>query len=92
MARTMSYQQQYCAKCTTTCQPQAIRELTPHLERMLPHEIDLVLSEAYAGKLIGQTLKDSSDSRQQKARSFLQVVTDRVTTQIRNNANAKSST
>ena len=70
----------YCSKCTTKCQPSAIRQLNTDLVGLLQYEIDVVLSNAYSTNLIGKQVKNTSKTDTEKATLLLNVITERTKT------------
>ena len=70
----------YCSKCTTKCQPSAIRQLNAELVGLLQYEIDVILSQAFSLNLIGKQTKNSSKTDEEKATLLLNVITERVKT------------
>ena len=73
----------YCSKCTTKCQPSAIRQLNTDLVGLLQFEIDVLLSEAFSLNLIGKQVKNSSKPDSEKATLLLNVITERMKTDPR---------
>lgn len=73
----------YCSKCTTKCQPSAIRQLNTDLVGLLQFEIDVVLSNAYSTNLIGRQVKNSAKTDPEKATLLLNVITERMKTDPR---------